>query len=45
MKWETSRDKWETNVKSCGQSIESEVGEQERQVGDKCEITRPEYPE
>ena len=40
-RWETRGDKWETNVKSCGQSIQSSV------VGDRREtkITRAEHPE
>ena len=32
---------YETSMKSCGQSIQSVVGDScERQVGDKCEIMR-----
>ena len=46
--WETSGDKWETSIKSCGQSterIQSLLGDKwetsGRQVGDKGEIMRP----
>ena len=45
IQWETGRrqaDKWETKVKSYGQSIQSR---QRRQVGDKGKIMRAEHPE
>ena len=41
-------DKWETSVKSCGQALRASRAYWEtsgRQMGDKCEIMRPEHSE
>ena len=38
-------DKWQTSVKSCGQSTVEHPELTGRQVGDKSETMRPEHPE